>query len=211
MNNLKFKFLLGLLKIEDGLIKLSNIEINDRNHAKELINALEELYKELNIFTDKGYLNDPNLNIPVAEFLVKELKIDNKDKCTMSITLNTLYYNMILLLMKKLVINIEYKLVTIITSENDLDLLSDLKVLNNDLSRMIHPFIVSKLENKGITVLLNTVAGYDSEYELISSLNKTNELLSVQLASNTSMYIKVPIINTDDIKPTDLHILDKPV
>lgn len=218
-NNNNYKFILELLKIEDGIIKLSNIEINDKNHAKELIHSLEKLYKDLNIFNDKGYLNDPNINIPIAEFLVKELKIDKKKelkidkkgKSIMSIRLNTLYYNMVLLFMKKLVINIESKLITLITSENDLDLLSDIKILNNDITRMIHPFIISKLENKGITVLLNTIVGYDSEYELISSIEKTNELLSVQLASNTSIYIKVPIINTDNLNPYDLPIWDKPL
>lgn len=73
------------------------------------------------------------------------------------------------------------------------DRLIDLKNIKKCILRMIHPNILRRLKNKGLTVVLNSITGFDSEYEIKSSLNMTNELLSVQLASNSNMYIKIPI------------------
>lgn len=52
---------------------------------------------------------------------------------------------------------------------------------------MIHPLIKDKLSNRGLSLVLNTYVGYDSEYELASSMENTNELISIQLAVNTGM------------------------
>ena len=78
-----------------------------------------------------------------------------------------------------------------------LDTEADIKTIKLMASRMIHPVIKDKLSNRGISLIFNTYAGYDTEYELINSLSKTNELLSIQLAVNTGMYIKVPIIDKE--------------
>ncbi|KAI5849913.1 hypothetical protein GGS23DRAFT_591648 [Durotheca rogersii] len=127
----------------------------------------------------------------------------------MSITLNTLFYNLILLLLMNLVFNIKEGL-SILEAEAKPDLLSDIKILTIDLERMIHPVISKKLQNKGITVLLNSISGFDSEFELKSSLEKLNVLLSVQIAVNSCIYIKVPIIKIDGIKHSDFGIKEKP-
>ena len=37
------------------------------------------------------------------------------------------------------------------------------------------------------------------------------ELLSIQLATNTSFYVKVPIVSTEALDYTDLDIKDKPL
>src|ERR1700712_968926 len=86
-----------------------------------------------------------------------------------------------------------------------LDTEADIKTIKLMTTRMINPVIKDKLSNRGISLIFNTYSGYDSEYELISSLNKTNELLSIQLAVNTGMYIKVPIIDKESLKTTDFN------
>lgn len=61
------------------------------------------------------------------------------------------------------------------------------KTLNSSVLRIIHPLIKDKLSNRGLSLVLNTYVGYDSEYELASSMENTNELISIQLAVNTGM------------------------
>jgi hypothetical protein len=87
----------------------------------------------------------------------------------------------------------------------------DVKNLLKDVNRMIHPIISEKMRNKGITIFLSSIVGYDCEYELESSLKKLNNLLSIQIASNTSFYVKIPLIDKDPLKPYELFVEDKPL
>ena len=82
----------------------------------------------------------------------------------------------------------------------------DVKTLRLNTIRMIHPVLLNKLKNKGISVILNTITGFDCEYELESIENMTNKLISIQLATTTNLYIKVPIIDT---KPVNVLNADK--
>jgi hypothetical protein len=61
---------------------------------------------------------------------------------------------------------------------------------------MINPGIRDKIINKGLSVILNSIVGYDSEYDLNSSSLKINDLLSIQLAGSTNIIVKVPIITS---------------
>lgn len=75
---------------------------------------------------------------------------------------------------------------------------------------MLNPCILKRLENKGLSVMLNTITGFDTEFELLSSLDKRNDLISVQLVSNTGFYVKVPKIlsSTIDSRDFNLHFTD---
>jgi hypothetical protein len=56
----------------------------------------------------KGYINQPKVNIPSVYTLVNTLGIvKNINKFDASITLNTLYYNLILLFILKQLISLE--------------------------------------------------------------------------------------------------------
>ena len=81
------------------------------------------------------------------------------------------------------------------------DLKTDLITLHKRILRLINPNIRDKISCKGLSILLNTVVGYDSEYELNSSVKMTNSLLSVQLAGSTGVVLKVPVVNKDPVKP----------
>lgn len=70
---------------------------------------------------------------------------------------------------------------------------------------MLHPLIKKKVSSRGVHIELNSIVGYDSEYELLSSSDKTNTLLSIQLAGNSYMNVKIPVTGkVFDIK--DLNI-----
>lgn len=73
---------------------------------------------------------------------------------------------------------------------------------------MIHPVINNKISNKGISILLNTITGYDSEYELKSSSELSNDLLSIQLSSTTNYHVKIPILDRKPFSYLELNLSD---
>lgn len=189
--------------MEDKVVKQlllfnKNIVIRDAIHASELIKKMEDLFVDFSIISRKGYVNDPKTNLPMVLYLVNEFGIiDEKDmkKFDASILMNTLYYNLILLAMLRLVIEIENK--EFLSEDQVFNTLTDdqwidLKNIRKNIMRMIHPNILNRIRSKGLTIVLNSITGFDSEYEIKSSVDMTNELLSVQLASNSNIYIKVP-------------------
>lgn len=197
-----FNFLTNIVTIDKDIIKISpDFCIKDKDHAKEVLSVLEVLFKELRSFGNKGYINDPSLNLPVVDIFTDNLRIfkgDKQVKFKASILLNNLYYNLVLMLTLNLLIKIEIEI-----TELDPDLKADLKNLRSEVLRMIHPCIVNKISKKGISLMLNTFSGFDSEYELESSLELKNELISIQIASTTSLYVKVPKVKIDPLQSTD--------
>ena len=73
---------------------------------------------------------------------------------------------------------------------------------------MLHPVLRDRIKNKGLLITLNSIAGYDSEYDLKSSLFKTNELLSIQLAANSYLSVKVPDVDYKTLTVSDFKIKD---
>lgn len=93
-----------------------------------LIKDLEELYRNLSIITEKGYINDNCVSLPVVVNLIQHFNSFNKSKTVdktktktrfqasknptnnkksvTSIRLNTLYYNLVLLVMYRIIIMI---------------------------------------------------------------------------------------------------------
>ena len=194
-----------ILYQEKGVINLSpDFYLINKNQAIVLFNILDRIFSELNKLSEKGYVNDPNINIPIVAYLLIKLEIMNKD-FKGSINLNVIYYNLFLLLIFKMLVILAKFIETNELDFVESDLQSDIKRLWKDVFRMINPSLSDRLKNRGLTIGLNTFTGYDSEYELESSLNKTNELLSIQLASNTSFNIKVPLINFDGIRMSDFN------
>lgn len=190
---------------EEGVLEISpDFAVRGFDHARGLLRDLERLYSVLPILSSDGYINDHKMNIPGVESLLRSFKlIDGEKPFYGSLKLNTICYNLILILISRLIIYIDKLL------ESDIDLTADVKNLRRGIVTMLHPSIANKLRNRGLSIFLNTFTGYDSEYELKSSLKMTNKLLSIQLATNTSLYLKVPIIDKDALKPTDFNINGK--
>lgn len=106
-----FELLNKVLIIENDIIKISpDFVINDINQALKLIKVLDNLFKELSIISEKGFINDPDVNLPVVENIVHHLGLFKvtkyQQKFKASIVLNTLYYNLVLLVMYRIIIMI---------------------------------------------------------------------------------------------------------
>lgn len=213
--NLDFDLLTEILSVrslkEDDGSTLSYVAINetfvikDSNHASELIKRLETLLLDIAKISKKGYINNPGFNLPVVLVLVKALSITNNlDKFNASVLLNTLFYNTILLNLLKLskmieAYNYEYNCL-------HEDELIDLTKIVRSLVTMLHPSISNRIKKRGITVILNSVAGFDCEYEIDSSLDMSNRLLSAQISSDSNMYVKVPIVNRKPFNQSHIAI-----
>lgn len=192
--------------IKISLTKLSNIDNIDK--AVHLKNDLEKLFAELVSISDKGYLNSHDLNIPMVLAFLNDIGLVKRPKDFKgSIILNTIYFNLMLLLMYQLIIKLESLMLKM--DDKNSDSIVDVKNLKKSVVSMINPCLKNRLQNKGLTVLLNSITGFDSEYELKSSLHKSNELISIQLASNTSFYVKVPLTNREPVSIDDFNIDNK--
>lgn len=196
-----------------GLILINDLDINNTVDVKEWIYTIENLIDDLRVINNKGYLNDPTANPPLVERLVRDVLGNNKSKINLSLALKTLYFNLILMLLTKMVIQLEKWLISY--KNNNLmdfketksyDSLTDLKNILITLKQMMNPVVEGLIISKGISVILESSVGFDSEYELKSSLERTNELISIQLASSTCSYLKVPNPNKERLKLSDFNI-----
>ena len=195
-------------KRKSDVLKITpSFSIANNEEAVVFLEMLEKLFRSLNTISDKGFINNSSINIPLVISLLTELKIiKDPSKFYGSIVLNVIFYNLILLLIYKMVLMIEDSVLNL--NDKNSDIIIDIKVFKKEVLRMINPCIIKKLSNNGLTVLLNTFTGFDSEYELKSSLKKTNDLLSIQLASTTNISLKIPVINKDPISVNDFNIIN---
>ena len=208
---MKFNLLNKVVVIENDIISLSpNFVLTDVNHAIELITELENLFLELSILSDKGFINDPDINLPVVVNIMHHLGLfkvtKNRPKYSGSIVVNTLYYNLALLLMYQVVIKIDKLLRVNDYNTKYPDAMVDLRNVRNNILRMLHPVLKDRVKQKGIYVTLNSITGYDAEYELKSSLENTNTLLSIQLASDSHINVKVPKVNLSPLEVDEFKI-----
>lgn len=192
-----------LIKFEQGIFSVSSdFDIKDVGQVKHLLKIISQTLVDLSKLSDKGCINNPNVDLPILRWLVFGYKLRKIfPNTSFSIQLNTIYYNLILLLLFNIIIIIEKWCSSKDLVEVPLDLKTDITTAHKGVLRMINPYIRDKISNKGLSILLNTIVGYDSEYELSSSLKMTNDLLSVQLAGNTGLVLKVPVVNKDPVKP----------
>lgn len=81
------------------------------------------------------------------------------------------------------------------------DLVEDYKELIRIIMSKIEPSIKHKLRKGGVSIIHNTYTGYDSEYQ--NKDLKYNELLTVQLAVNTRIMLKIPMVKDYDFSKID--------
>ena len=105
---------------------------------------------------------------------------------------------MILLLLLEKIITIEKLCLP------QIDLKVDLANIRKSILRMINPDIRERVSNRGLSITLSSLVGYDSEYELNSSSKMVNDLLSIQLAGSTGAVLKIPVVSKYSKK--DLNI-----
>lgn len=76
----------------------------------------------------------------------------------------------------------------------DDDFLIDYKLLIGKIHSLLDPSIKLKLNKKGINVIQNIYAGFDTEYKQNAEKWSLNDLISVQIALNTRTYLKLPLL-----------------
>jgi hypothetical protein len=66
----------------------------------------------------------------------------------------------------------------------------DLDTLSETLKDLLHPSIKTMITSRGVKITQNLYVAFDTEYQGIDA--RKNELLSVQLAGNVGLYLKIP-------------------
>lgn len=101
-------------------------------------------------------------------------------------------------------------------SQDKKDELIDLETLISKLENCLDPLIRRKLRKVGLCITQNVYQGFDTEYESLNQFKNLNELLSIQLAANTKISLKIPV--NKEFKVEYLHPLtsevkgkDKPI
>ena len=189
--------------------------------------SVEVILKEIEGLNRKGFVNNSNIfddfDYPILSnysklFLNKEgKKLLNKDKKLLSldnkIDLGKWSYNLIMIELlyilevglKKTSLGLELLDKTgVYSGEESLnlsDLIEEYKVLIRVVMSKIEPSIKHKIQKGGITVIHNTYTGFDTEYQNIDL--KYNELLSVQLAINNKISLKIPMVKDYDFSNVD--------
>jgi hypothetical protein len=174
-------------KIELDLKSAGNLKSIKDNYLKilKIIESLREIEK-------KGYLNE--LNIKDLSVISKFVKFFTKDlswiKGKNSYESFKWIFNVLIVNLYYLAINNENLLEKI--GEKESDFYIDNKNLINILYTKLDPSIRFNLQKRSITMIKNIYVGFDSEYVSINT--KYNKLLSVQLAVNSRILLKIPKI-----------------
>lgn len=75
-----------------------------------MFNDVNIVFKGMSELSNKGFINNPKINLPFVKIMVDVLKIDvveENDKFDASILMNTLLYNLLLMIMYTMIIKID--------------------------------------------------------------------------------------------------------
>src|SRR5437762_12045552 len=92
-----------------------------------------------------------------------------------------------------------------IKDSKNTDLEADYESLSYNIFCKLEPSLRSKLQKKGISIIQNIYTGFDTEYKRVDS--KFYMLISVQLALNTKILLKIPKYSKYEL--SSLHVLTK--
>lgn len=196
-------------KLDSPVLQVSdNFTLKDVSHCRDTIIAIQQMLKNNQILSDKGYINKPELDLPVTNSIVNEyVNINNltlKDISNLSISVNILCNQLYMMYLYHLVVIIQDKYLILLedlsTVDEDIDLQTDIQNVRLEILKTLIPPVKQLLMNKGLTLVSTSIVGYDSEYELLSSSTNRNSLLSIQLAGIHEILLKVPL--TDPIPIT---------
>lgn len=144
-----------------------------------------------------GFTEEHFVNFPITSRYIQELiKQNKKDKPTRFDDLEIKHQIRVLNVWFDIIYLDLYTLVTWINKtffyviENDKN--SYLKVVGKDLKSFLRSYIKKGLAKGGISFLLNTYTGFDTEYKYLEGIR--NQLLSVQLAVVSRVVMKIPSV-----------------
>lgn len=189
-----------------NVLKSENIFIIDK--CKMISDEIDRILKGLHSVNSKGFVNSKDLyDYPyISEYFQyildlekaidpKTRKADFKHLSTLLSTKDKMFvykwvYNLINL---KLYTIIEYLLYEIDDIKDKIDdpIYFIYKDLRNIVYNNLDPAVRRHLTRRGISIINNIYTGFDTEYDNIDE--KTNKLLSVQLATTFKILLKLPL------------------
>src|SRR6185437_16079206 len=86
-------------------------------------------------------------------------------------------------------------------SELESDLMAKYKTLNKNIYARIDPSVRIKMQKRGISIIQNIYTGFDTEFKYVKPCY--NNLITVQLAVNTKILLKVPKYNDYELCSID--------
>lgn len=154
---------------------------------KEIFDSINKILLDLTSIESKGYLNSIDLrDFPVINlfinFLTKKAKYINGSK---SMDSYKWIFNIIILNLYEVTIHLLKN-----KPEETSDSYNDLLYLSKKLFNTLDPSIRKMIQKRGISIVQNIQTGFDTEY--VNKDAMFNTLLSVQLATNTQTYLKLP-------------------
>ena len=181
-----------------------NAESKDYDFSNNF-KIVEAILNDIKRINSKGFVNSLAVHqeeyFPILSTCIKNLIIEKKgvklEKVMLSLTnkelidLSKWSYNLIILRIYR---NLMHGLVYLKESPYT-DISSDYQTLSKEVYSKLDSSIRTKLQKKGITVMQNIYTGFDTEYKNIDL--KYNKLLSIQMAVNTKILLKLPIVDED--------------
>lgn len=213
--NVDYPLINELFNIEKDFVIPKDVIISNNNEiekdttvstAKNILKQIDLLFIEMSNLSKTGFVNDNNTDLPILRWFITEYKMPIRITKGFSIYLNVLFFNFIMIFLYNLVVSIKTECVDKFES-NDIkihtDFLVDLNNTSKRILRMINPNIKNRMSNKGLSIILNTLIGFDTEWSHISTGDLKNKLLSIQLAGTTGLVLKIPVVleyNKSDFK-----------
>ena len=199
------------------ILERSTYVLKDNYSSTELFNIYEAIQKAYNEPNKKGYVPEDLPQNPVYSTIERHLERQGFDIGFKKVGSNNntylLWYNLINLSLYFLITeemrsmqdtlclcdeNVNPLAATPQKDEID-EKFHDLDVLSQKLFSRLDPFLKIQVQKRGITIIQNTYAGYDTEYEGKDYKKYLNKLISVQLALQTRTIVKLPLYNQYDI------------
>lgn len=183
---------------------------DDRDNREEITKSLnliislkmlklKIILKEIESINIKGFVNSFELNnclkYPNFSKLLQKFTISLKDLNSKDLINVTKWsYNVLLLnLYKEIKDLIRY--INNNNKEENLEIIDktlDFTIYIKEIINKLDPSLRTHLRKSGVTFMLNTYTGFDTEYQNIDT--RINELLSVQLAVSSRILVKIPLI-----------------
>lgn len=185
----------GLIFKHDKMLDLFYLEIDGSKTIGEVYTSILNILKEMESVKRKGYVNEVNLyHWPIILEFLPELGFTvsmstRKAAAINSIKIYKWIYNIVIINLYELTI-LNLKKLEFEKRECE-DLYIDYLNLKKTLFQKLDTSISNKLTRRGITITQNIYVGFDTEYKAVDS--NFNKLISLQMALNTRMLIRIPI------------------
>lgn len=173
---------------------------------QSILDNINNFLREFNSINQKGYINEKEpatFLLPVVKDFVIGFDLMDmpNDEATYKWWCNLIFFNLYAICVQT---ELDLK-----DQSKYLDKISDFDNLGRRIYTLLDPSIRSIIQKRGISIIQNVYTAFDTEYHLLDESKQLNHLLSVQLASNTRLLVRLPAYN--DFKMSYVHPLNSMV